>query len=695
MKHIRITVLLLTAFNLPLQAQNSEDVVKDVLRFTNAGWFQSAAQPGKKGYMPQPIDSVLIEYTNKVERRIIPIQTVVYKGEFKNGLFHGKGKLQIKRYSYPNSIERPAIFSYEGDFENGIAQGKGFMGGSWSYQPRDMQEYVFVFMNCQAEFENGLLKRGLVRVDHTLNNERILTSNYSGELYLKDYWPVSHGLGIVHVMKTSPNSEMAKVSPGIDGGLYAGHFYFGEYTGFAICNYLKPDKTMSNLLTGVVGKGEILHTFSTLPLQKNWTYQAPASGETQNESFIQLFGDFKTVKNGTIYIDQLTKYTGGIQNDLPHGIGYIENGNGFYDLAFWNHGKRLSLDYVLRQLLPDSSMVAMKKIKRKVAYELMVTNGTRTQESIRDADYFGKLNAAGNPEGWGVLLCKLEPGYAGVSYTQEGTIIGNFKGVSLLDKYHENDFLNLINNNDNKQVFVLGLRYNKLHSYQVFIPAYATSYNRKIQEYYSTVTPYLAAIETESFKPAMDAFVSADNARISYIQNRKAISVKQVVLSSLRGNSYVETITGEKVPLEELPADKVNYGDYVLYKDVFYEVSSSYMFNDYIAPRGSNPYLFVSDAFKKEKCYVLKGYWMQARYEPDPDGVCPSCGGKPPGKSTYTGVGYTGRSETNVYANNSGGINIVSKPIVTVTTVTVDNKPCKFCLGVEAKRRVKVSILRN
>lgn len=695
MKCRYFNLILFCVFGMSLQAQNSENVVKDVLRFSNPEWFQSPAQPGKKNYKPQPFDSVLIEYTNKVDRKKILIQTLQYTGDFKNGLFNGKGKLLIKQYSYPFSNERPGIFSCEGDFENGVAAEKAFLNYSWSYTPREMKPIV-VKMNCQVDFKDGRLTGGLIRYDHVLNDIPVLTAYYSGGLYMKNWVPVLHGLGIVYVSKNSPGSEMAKRSPGIEGGFYAGNFFYGEYTGFAVCNYLNGfDNDLSNLLVGIVGKGELLHTFSTLPVKKDWTYRELLPTQNKSENFAKLFGDFSEVKNGVIYLDKENRYTGGIKNDSPHGIGYIENGNGFYDISFWKEGKRLSVQEVLGRLLPDSSMVQLKKIKRKVAFEIMIPNGTKTGESIRDADYFGRLNHDGNPEGWGVLLCKQEEGYAEVPYTQEGTVIGNFKGVNLLEKCHENNFLNLIKDNDNKQAFVVGLRYNDLYQNYVFIPAYATSYNKKIQEYYSNTTPVVAAVETESFKEDMNAYQASKTAEMAYISGRKPIEVNKVYLSSKSGNSYVETSSGETIYLQELTADKINYGDYILYNEVFYEVNRSFMLNDYVAPNSINPHLSVSDVLKKQKGYVLKGYWMAAKYEPDPDKVCVYCEGKAPGKSTYTGVGYTGRYETNVYNNNSGGVNIVSKPITTITTVTVDNKPCKFCKGNEVRRRAKVNIIRN
>lgn len=696
MKYIHFCFIFCFVSSLSLKAQNSEDVVKDVLRFTNPEWFQSLAQPGKKSYKPQPFDSVLIEYANKVERRKILIQTVQYVGEFKNGLFHGKGKLLLKLFSYPFQENKPGTFTYEGDFENGAATGKAFLNYSWWYTPREMKAF-FVKMNCQVEFAGGSLKSGLIRYDHLLNDVPVLTSYYSGELLMKNWAPVLHGLGIVYVSKNSPGSEMAKRSPGIDGGIYAGNFIHGEYTGFGVCNYRNSfDESLSNLMVGIVGKGELLHTFSTLPVNKDWTYREILPKETNSEYFSRVFGSFKEVKRGVLYLDKENKYTGGIKDDLPHGIGYIENGNGFYDIAFWNAGKRLSVKEVLGHLLPDPSMLEVKKIKKKVAYE---NSNYATTKIIFDADYYGKLNSNGYPEGWGILLCTNESGTTrgNTVYDNLGTVIGNFNGYSLDNFIHENDIMSTIQNNDRNQAFKIALRTNDLFAYYTFIslarlPGYL---NQSVNEYYFFDTPQIATEETQAFKDDMDDYQRAKIATMTYISGRKEIVVKAVYLSSISGSSYVETYTGEKIYLQELTADEVNYGDFILHKDVFYEVNRASMLNDYIAPNANSPHLSVTDAFNKQVGYVLKGYWMAARYESDPDNVCVYCGGKPPGKSTYTGVGYTGRYENNVYNNNSGGINIVSKPITTITTVTVDNKPCKYCSGNEAKRRAKVNVIRN
>ena len=687
--------ILFICFELQVKAQNSEDVVKDVLRFTNTEWFQSLSQPGKKKYKPQPVDSVLIEYVNKVDRKTIPIQTIKYIGQFQNGLFHGKGKLMLKLYAYPFQYDKPGTFSYEGDFENGTANGKAFLTYSWWYTPRNMKA-ILIKMNCQVDFVGGLLKSGLIRYDHLLNDEPILTSYYSGELLLNNWAPILHGLGIVYVSKNSPGSELAKRSPGIDGGIYAGNFINGEYTGFAVCNYRNSnDEALSNLIVGIVGKGELLHTFSTLPVSKDWTYGELLPKQTNSENFSKVFGSFKEVKRGVLYLDQENKYTGGIKDDLPHGIGFIENGNGFYDIAFWCAGKRLSVKEVLGQLLPDSSMVEVKKIKKKVAYE----SERGTAKIIFETDYYGKQNTNGNPEGWGLLLCIKESGQTGgfPAYNNLGSVIGNFNGYSLDNFIHENDIMSTIQNNNRDQAFKIALRTNDLFTFYTFISlSRLNGYgNQRVNEYYSYNTPQIAAVETQSFKDDMDDYQQSKIETLTYISKRKEIVVKGVYLSTLSGSSYVETYNGEKIYLQELTADKVNYGDFILYNNVFYEVNRASMLNDYIALNAYNPHLSVTDAFNKQKGYVLKGYWMTAKYENDPEKVCVFCNGKAPGKSTYTGVGYTGRYENNVYNNNSGGINIVSKPIITITTVTVDNKPCKYCKGDVARRRVRVDIIKK
>lgn len=703
MKHLHFFVVLCVSIFQTTTAQTGEDVVRDLIQFKNPEWFQSPAQPEKKKYKPNSFDSVLIEYVNKVDRKKILIQTVQYTGEFRDGLFHGKGKLLLKQYSYPFTKDRPGIFSYEGDFENGAASGKGFVYNSWWYTPRRMNP-VLVKMNCQAEFKNGLLTGGLVRYDHILNDVIILTCHYSGELHLKNWNPMLHGLGIVYISKANPESEVAKRSPGIAEGFYAGNFFYEEYTGFAICNYLNAaDKGLSNLQVGIVGKGELLHTFSTLPVQQDWTYREPTAAQNNSAGFSKLFSDFKEVKKGVIYIDKENKYTGGIKNDMPHGIGYIENGNGFCDIAFWSNGKRLSVKEVLSHLLPDSAMIAMKRIEKKITREYTSTKGKRKKDEILKADYYGKLNANGNPEGWGILLRKTDfdpnypDSYDSTKYEIDGTVVGNFKGIGAFDDYNNNDMRHLLKEEDKNNGFVIGLRENDIFRSYVFIPSYRKLGNNlpRVTEYYSYATPTIGAIETESFIDDMDDYQQLKQATTNYISSRKHIGVKKVTLSSGSGNSYVETYTGEKIYIQELTADQVQYGDFILYKDVFYEVNRALMLNDYIGPNEAHKHLSVTDAFNKQKGYVLKGYWMSAAYEPDPDNICAFCNGKPPGKSTYTGVGYTGRYETNVYSNNSGGINIVTTPITTVTSVTVDNKPCKYCKGIEARRRVKANVVRN
>lgn len=695
-------LLFLTVYQ-SVVAQTSEDFVKDVLQFNNPEWFQSLAAPGKKNYKPQSTDSVLIEFANKVDRRKIIYQTVQYTGEFRNGLFHGKGKLLLKQFTYPFTDAQPGVFTYEGDFESGEASGNSFLHYSLWYTPRDMKP-ILVNINYQAVFRNGLLVSGLVRFDHTLNDVVVLSAHYNGGLLMKNWFPVLHGLGLLYIIKGSPGSEMAKRSPGIDGGLYAGQFYYGEYTGFAVCNYLNmTEAEMSPLLVGIVGKGELLHTFSALPVKKEWTYKELLPAQSPSPHFQKLFGDYRDVKRGVIYLDKENKYTGGIKNELPHGIGYIENGNGFYDIAFWNAGKRLSVKEVLGGLLGDVSMLDMKRFARNVTETYTSNKGTRQENKILMADYFGSVNQNGNPEGWGIFIRKNDfspafpQSYDSTSYEMGGAVIGNFSGGGLPDKFEEAKILALIKEEDKEESFVVGVRNNDWYRSYVFVPGSTSIINsvRWVNEYYSYARPTIGAIETESFKNDIDNYLHNKFETGQYLSNRKQIYIKQVNLSAVSGSSYVETFSGEKIYLEELTADKVHYGDFILYKDVFYEVNSATMLNDYIGPNATFPHLSVSDAFKEQSGYVLKGYWIAAKYETDPENICPYCHGQSPGKSTYTGVGYTGRSETNVYDNNSGGVNIVTKPITVITSVTVDNKPCKYCKGEERRRRVKVNVVRN
>lgn len=695
-KPLFFVLFLLSCFG--VNAQTREDFTEGVLSFTKPEWYQSLAQPGKKKYIPHDNDSVLIEYKQQIDRKNGLLETSVqYRGEFKNGLFHGKGKLIITRYSYPFTRDNPYVFAYEGDFEYGTANGKGFLNNVSWYTPREMKA-VQLRMSCQLDFKSGVLKSGLIRYDHISEGITLLTAYYSGELYLKNLSPVLHGLGIVYVSKNSPGSELAKRSPGIDGGIYAGNFYYGEYTGFAICNYFESfDKKLTNLQVGIVGKGELLHTFGWLPVGMDWTYSEPLPMQNKSEKFVDVFGDYKDVRRGVLYLNKENKYTGGIKDDLPHGIGYIENGNGFFDVSFWNAGKRLTVKEVLGRLLPDSSMTGVKKIKKKIAYELTVPNGTKTTMKTYDADYFGILNSSGNPDGWGVLLCTRESGSMGdtTKYATEGTIIGNFNGTDLLKGIHQNDLMQTIRNKDENQAFIPALRYSDLYSYYTFISrSRITGYNYRVNEYYYPGTPLVAVIETESFKDDMNDFISSKNATLKNLTGREKIEPDKVYLSSTPGKSYVTTSKGT-IYLQELTADKVQYGDFILYNNVFYEVNSAFMLNDYVAGKVGNQNLSVSQAFKNQKCYVLRGYWVQAKYEPDPENICPYCQGNPPGKSTYTGVGYTGRYETNVYSNISGGATIVSKPITTIYSVIVDNKPCKYCKGVEARRRVRMDVVKE
>ena len=544
--------------------------------------------------------------------------------------------------------------------------------------------------NYQLRFRAGELQDGLVRQDHYTDDILISSLFYSGELYLKNNTPLFHGMGILYVTETSPGSELARRIQGKHEGFYAGNFFYDQRTGFSICNYSDPTHQQLGALTvGIVGQGELLHAFSCLPIKSDWSYQPLASNQPVSGGFQSLFGDFSSVKKGVIYLDKENKYTGGLKNDLPHGLGYIENGNGFYDLAFWNLGKRISTRDVLKNLLPDSAMVDQHRMQKLILGKV----NKKSADLVYDAHYFGRVNASGWPIGWGLFLCTGElPDTA--KFVARGSLIGQFNGANLME-IEEGDYIKAIQGFDRKNAFVIGYRMNERYSYPCFIAADRfIGATTQVKEHYYDGTPPVAVVENEVFKEDTYRYMASLKTSLEALSSRQSITIERVHLSAQVGKSYVASSRG-KINLLELKANEIQEGDFVLYNDVFYEISSGKTFNNYVGPNATQAVVTLSGALKNNTAYVLRGYWLSQKFEADPERICPYCQGKPPGKSTYTGVGYTGRSEVNVYANNSGGVNIISTPITTITTVTGDNKSCKYCKGNEVKRRVREKVVRE
>ncbi len=653
-------------------AQSETDFKPDVILFNNPSWYQQTSKSGKNAVSTNNGDSVYIEFTRKYGKKTYPYAFVNYKGNFKDGLFHGYGEIMIKdEGTYPYNSNSPAITIYRGSFEKGAAHGYGVYTRlvTDAGLPKELPVFTGVF-------ENGVPIRGLTRSYIGPENNKQGVLHYSGDVFLKRWNIYWHGYGILYVQRLETAAPREFEYDVVDGSFYAGQFFYNQMHGFAIANiYNELGDSTSQLQTLLTGAGEIFHSFNILPVHISGglpVNQVTAASDSIRH-FKTLFPDYAKAVTGTMPIDNNISYTGQLVQGMPYGFGFIEGKDGYRDYSFWKNGVKLSAEEILKYMLPDSSMPVAKQINRNAIFYTDEYNKKTKQTVYRvektrmeQLTYYGKLKAANSPEGWGFMFSNERVnGFDNTFYYYaQNSFVGDFNGTDMTAE---------------KDIFKACAPY-KLYHWGL-----KQWQNQKRGGYictYPVLRDYADINFNDTKKIAMQSrpgefgryLVQRDQKaeREKEVASRKKASIGTVYVATDPEKSYVTDIAGSRLNTIVIPKNTLKEGDYVFCNDNFYRHNGIG-----ILATPSDNGGFISTGTLPEKVLVIRGYSIPMEFNYSPT-TCSYCKDRP-ATTTYTGTAYTGREKTNVYENNSGGLTIVTTPIIKSFSVTVNNAPCKQC----------------
>lgn len=668
-------------------AQSDTDFKPDVIAITNPSWYRQAGKSGKNSVSTSNGDSVYIDFTRKYGKKEYPYALVKYKGDFKNGLFHGQGEIMIKdEGTYPYNSNTPAISIYRGSFENGVAHGYGVYTLVITYagQPKEVPIFTGVF-------ENGMPLRGFTRTETGPENNRHGVVYYSGDVIMKRWTIFWHGFGTLYMQRTATTTNREFDYEVVDGSFYAGQFFYNQAHGFAIANInYEPGDYTGNLQTLLTGAGEIFHSFNTLPvtITAGVPVQAASPVADSNKKFKTLFPDYAMAVTGTVAIDNNISYTGQLVNGLPYGFGYIAGKDGYRDYSFWKNGVKLSVEEILKYMLPDSSMTVPKQVNR-TALNYVNEYNKKTKQTVYRVEktkleqltYYGKLKRDNSPEGWGFLFSNERvPGFDNTFYYYAlNSYLGEFNGT---DMTAEKDISKTCAPN---KFYYWGLKQWQNEKRGGYIYSYPISKGYADVNFYLTNKVAITARPGEIVRYYTRQGEKLD--REKEVASRKKASIGTVYLAADLANSYVTDISGNRLNTIVIPKNTLKEGDYVFINDNFYPHNGIGI----LATPSENGG-FISTGTLPEKVLVIRGYSIPMEFDYKPT-TCNYCKDRPT-TSTYTGTAYTGREETNVYRNNSGGVNIVTTPVIKTFIVTVNNASCKQCRNEWKYTKKPITIVR-
>lgn len=624
----------------------------------------------------------------------LPEFHLYYEGEMKNNTFHGLGKLR-----FTNRNTGYNDWSYTGDFVNGKADGFGELSCYFlTSKPGTITECWF-----RGEFENGQPTEGsLIHIFHKEKN-RTPVIFYSGQV-LFEYGKITwDGYGALLRSEMDHSDPKFSTGSGVPGALYIGQFYKGSVSGFGLTNTVDASGHLGPLVSVLTGADDIFQQYSNLGLYADFMagqpYSPPVSKQAQ---LYHLFPQMEAAIYKEMALTNEVIYKGMMVDNLPYGLGYVEypgeKGN-FRDIGWWIQGKKLPVEQVLKNLLPDSNWLQPKKIPVFVKDCNKTWNSKLKKEEIlctekqAEAIYYGPVSAQGFPSGWGLL----HPSQRGDAYFK--SYLGKFTGADpAADKS---------TNMGAEQLYVYS--YNQQWQYNYYDPAKAAQ-----DQYYNefelgVFDPYFPAVpfgyKRYFTRTAFAEDMFLEKRHVDYVKyerefnqelaNRPSIQVDAVYLNDrTMSNSYVQDMNGNKINMSYIAKEQLSRGDYVFLGKALYYVHDSYR-NIMLGMVPTDGFWFAESV--PAKVLVLRGYKIaniQHKLV-----YCSGCSDLPPlptGPVTVTGSAHSGRYETNVYQNNSGGGSIVSKPIYNQISITLPpptRKPCKVCNDRRKNEKVPLKVI--
>jgi hypothetical protein len=624
----------------------------------------------------------------------LPEFHLYYEGEMKNNTFNGLGKLRFtnRNTGYLN-------WTYTGDFIDGKADGFGELSCYFlTAKNGTITECWF-----RGEFENGQPTEGcLINILHK-EKKRTPVIFYSGQVLFENGQITWDGYGALLRSEMDHSDPKFSTCSGVPGSLYIGQFYRGSATGFALTNTVDQSGHLGPLVSVLAGADDIFQQYTNLGLYADFMAGQPYSPPVNKQA--QLYSLFPQMEAAIFKEMALTNeviYKGMMVDNLPYGLGYVEyvgeNGN-FRDIGWWMQGKKLSIAKVLKNLLPDSNWLQPKTIQAFVKDCNKTWNNKLYKEEIFCTDkqteglYYGPVNANGFPIGWGLL----HPAQTGDGYFK--SYLGKFTGADpAADKS---------TNMGAEQLYVYS--YNQQWQYNYYDPVkaakdqYYNEFERGVFDPYFPALPfgYKRYFTRTAF--AEDMFL--EKRHVDYVKferqfnqelaNRPSVQVDAVYLNkSTMSNSYVQDMNGNKINMSYIAKEQLTRGDYVFIGKALYYVHDSYR-NIMLGMQPSDGFWWAEQV--PANVLVVRGYKItniehKLVY-------CSGCSDLPPlptGPVTVTGSAHSGRYETNVYQNNSGGGSIVSKPIYNQISITLPpptRKPCKVCNNRRKNEKVPLLVI--
>ncbi len=624
----------------------------------------------------------------------LPEFHLYYEGEMKNNTFHGLGKLR-----FTNRNTGYNDWSYTGDFVNGKADGFGELSCYFlTSKPGTITECWF-----RGEFENGQpTESSLIHIFHK-EKKRTPVIFYSGQVLFETGRITWDGYGALLRSEMDHSDPKFSTGSGVPGALYIGQFYKGSVTGFGLSNTVDASGHLGPLVSVLTGADDIFQQYSNLGLYADFMASQPYSPPVNKQ--VQLYRLFPQMEAAIYKEMALTNeviYKGMMVDNLPYGLGYVEypgeKGN-YRDIGWWMNGKKLPVEQVLKTLLPDSNWLQPKKIPVFVKDCNKTWNSKLKKEEILCTEkqteglYYGPVSAKGFPLGWGLL----HPSQRGDAYFK--SYLGKFSGAD--------PAADRSTNMGAEQLYVYS--YNQQWQYNYYDPAkaaqdqYYNEFELGVFDPYFPAVPFgykryytrIAFAEDMFLEKRHVDYVKYEREFKQELANRPSIQVDAVYLNDrTMSNSYVQDMNGNKISMSYIAKEQLTRGDYVFLGKALYYVHDSYG-NIMLGMVPTDGFWFAESV--PAKVLVLRGYKI-TNIEHNL-AYCSGCSNLPPlptGPVIVTGSAHSGRYETNVYQNNSGGGSIVSKPIYNQISITLPpptRKPCKVCNDRRKNEKVPLKVI--